>query len=124
MKKVLDIPYSKQYNIVVKKKIKIREKDGIIYTMKNVKAWEMNETQKEFVAVLKELGRPATLMEVNAVSGKNFKTGSVNALVTKGVVATEDVELAYTETKTFKFGDTEVASTVEKTVTRKAYALV
>lgn len=92
--------------------------------MKNVKAWEMNETQKEFVAVLKELGHAATLMEVNAVSGKNFKTGSINTLVTKGVVATEDVELTYTETKTFKFGEIEVTSSAEKTVTRKAYALV
>lgn len=92
--------------------------------MNNVKAWEMNETQKEFVAVLKELGHPATLMEINAVLGKNFKTGSINTLVTKGVVATEDVELTYTETKTFKFGEIEVTSSAEKTVTRKAYALV
>ena len=92
--------------------------------MKNVKTWEMNETQKEFVAVLKELGHAATLMEINAVSGKNFKTGSVNTLIAKGIVATEDAELTYTETKTFKFGEIEVTSTAEKTVTRKAYALV
>ena len=92
--------------------------------MKNVKTWEMNETQKEFVAVLKELGHAATLMEVNAVSGKNFKTGSVNTLIAKGIVATEDAELTYTETKTFKFGEIKVTSTAEKTVTRKAYALV
>lgn len=90
----------------------------------NKKAWEMNDTQKAFVEALKELGRPATLMEVNAVTGKEFKTGSVNVLVTKELVRTVDVELTYTETKTFKFdNDVEVTNTVEKTVTRKAYEL-
>ena len=90
--------------------------------MANTK-WTMNDTQKEFVEVLKGLGRPATLMEINAVAGKEFKTGSFNTLIGKGIVVTTDVELTYTETKTFKFGDREVTATAEKTVARKAYAL-
>ena len=87
------------------------------------KTWEMNATQKDFMETLKEFGRPVTLMEIEAVTGKAFKTGSINTLVAKELVGTEDAEIAYTETKTFKFGDKEVTVTAEKTVARKAYFL-
>lgn len=88
------------------------------------KDWAPNEVQKEFMEVLANLGHPATLAEVNAVSGKEFKSGSVNTLVTKGLVETEDVEVAYTETKTFDFNGVKVETSTEKKVARKAYKLV
>jgi len=73
--------------------------------------------------VLKEFGRPVTLMEIEAKTGKTFKTGTINTLVTKELVATEDADITYTETKTFKFDDKELVTEATKTVTRKAYRL-
>ena len=87
------------------------------------KTWEMNATQKDFMETLKEFGRPVTLMEIEAVTGKAFKTGTINTLVTKKLVNTVDVDVTYAETRTFKFGDKETVLTATKTVTRKAYAL-
>lgn len=87
------------------------------------KTWEMNATQKDFMETLKEFGRPVTLMEIEAVTGKTFKTGTINTLVTKQLVKTADVDVTYTETRAFKFGDKETVLTATKTVTRKAYAL-
>ena len=87
------------------------------------KTWTMNETQKDFMEVLKEFGRAVTLMEIEARTGKTFKTGTINTLVTKELVKTVDVELTYTETKTFNFDDKELVTEATKTVTRKAYRL-
>lgn len=87
------------------------------------KVWTMNDTQKDFMDTLKEFGRAVTLMEIEAVTGKVFKTGTINTLVAKELVRTEDVELTYAETRVFKFDDKELVFTAEKTVTRKAYAL-
>lgn len=86
--------------------------------------WKANETQVAFMETLKELGRPATLKEINAVSGKNFKSGSINTLITKLLVATVDVDVPYAETKTYKFESGEVTVTADKTETKKAYFLV
>lgn len=87
------------------------------------KTWEMNATQKDFMDTLKGFDRAVTLMEIEARTGKTFKTGSINTLVTKELVITEDVEVAYTETKVFKFDDKELVTEATKTVTRKAYRL-
>lgn len=87
------------------------------------KTWTMNETQKDFMDTLKDFGRAVTLMEIEAVTGKAFKTGTINTLVAKELVKTTDVDLTYTETRTFKFGDKETTLTATKTITRKAYAL-
>ena len=92
--------------------------------MANTKVWTANENQVAFMDVLKGLGRAATLMEINAVAGREFKTGTINTLIAKGLVATEDTDVTYTETKKFVFGDKTVETTTEKTVTRKAYSLV
>ena len=59
------------------------------------KTWTMNETQKDFMEVLKEFGRAVTLMEIEAKTGKAFKTGTINTLVTKELVATEDAEITH-----------------------------
>lgn len=49
------------------------------------KTWTMNDTQKDFVAVLKDNADGITLFELK-LAGKVFKTGSINTLITKGIV--------------------------------------
>lgn len=88
-----------------------------------MKTWEMNETQKDFMDTLKGFDYAVTLIEIEARTGKTFKTGTINTLVTKGLVTTEDVEVEYKETKLFKFDDKELVVEATKTVTRKAYKL-
>lgn len=88
-----------------------------------MKTWEMNETQKDFMDTLKGFDYPVTLIEIEARTGKTFKTGTINTLVTKGLVATEDTDVEYKETKVFKFDDKELVTEATKTVTRKAYKL-
>ena len=83
----------------------------------------MNETQKDFMDTLKDFGRAVTLIEIEARTGKTFKTGTINTLVTKGLVTTEDTDVEYKETKVFKFDDKELVTEATKTVTRKAYKL-
>ena len=54
----------------------------------NSKNWTPNPTQTKFLEVLKaHEGEELTLEEINALTGENFKSGSINALVTKGLVA-------------------------------------
>ena len=50
--------------------------------------WTPNETQKKFMAVLKDLpdGEALTLAEISKRAGVEFKTGSINSLLTKGLV--------------------------------------
>ena len=76
--------------------------------MANSKNWEMNDTQKKFVAVLKDHeGEALTLEEINQISGENFKSGSINTLCTKGIVTHgEDKEVivqAKAKRKTYVF---------------------
>jgi hypothetical protein len=49
------------------------------------KTWEMNAIQKDFVAVLKGYENGVTLFELK-LAGKEFKSGSVNTLISKGIV--------------------------------------
>lgn len=58
------------------------------------KTWEMNENQKAFVEALKANGGKATLFELNYFKGCNFKSGTVNVLVKKGVVKADE-EVTY-----------------------------
>ena len=59
------------------------------------KTWTMNETQTAFIEALKANGGKATLFELNYFKGFNFKSGSVNTLIKKGIVkADEEVEYA------------------------------
>jgi hypothetical protein len=59
------------------------------------KQWSMNETQTAFCKALKDNGGKATLFELNYFKGFNFKSGSVNTLIKKGIVkADEEVEYA------------------------------
>jgi hypothetical protein len=49
------------------------------------KTWEMNAIQKDFVAVLKGYENGVTLFELK-LAGREFKSGSVNTLISKGIV--------------------------------------
>lgn len=49
------------------------------------KTWSMNDTQRQFVEVLKDYENGITLFELK-LAGKEFKTGSINTLITKGIV--------------------------------------
>lgn len=49
------------------------------------KTWTMNQTQKDFVEVLKDYENGTTLFELK-LAGKEFKTGSINTLIGKGIV--------------------------------------
>ena len=50
--------------------------------------WKMNDTQKRFMEVLGQYADGVTMFELK-LAGHDFKTGSVNTLVTKGLVATD-----------------------------------
>ena len=50
--------------------------------------WTMNETQRQFVEVLGNYENGVTLFELG-LAGYNFKSGSINTLITKGVVRTD-----------------------------------
>ena len=57
------------------------------------KTWTMNETQKNFINLLKEYPNGVTLLELKLEKGIEFKTGSINTLIAKKLVtATEEKE--------------------------------
>ena len=49
------------------------------------KTWKMNDTQKQFVETLENYENGATLFELK-LDGKEFKSGSINTLISKGIV--------------------------------------
>ena len=49
------------------------------------KTWKMNETQTQFVETLENYENGATLFELK-IAGKEFKSGSINTLISKGIV--------------------------------------
>lgn len=49
------------------------------------KTWKMNETQTQFVEALGTYENGATLFELK-LDGKEFKSGSINTLISKGIV--------------------------------------
>lgn len=53
--------------------------------------WEMNDTQKEFVKILRENPDGLTLREIKKNYGKEFKSGSINTLASKGIVNTDGI---------------------------------
>ena len=58
----------------------------------SVATWEPNGKQKKFLKLVKE-NPNKTLAELSQLMGEEVKSGSVNCLVTKGLVVTEDVEV-------------------------------
>ena len=53
--------------------------------------WKMNETQKAFMDVLAGYPDGVTMFELK-LAGHDFKTGSINALISKGLVSTDGDE--------------------------------
>ena len=54
------------------------------------KTWTPNETQKRFLKILGENPDGMTYREIKAKYGIEFKTGAINPLITKGLVAKAD----------------------------------
>lgn len=50
--------------------------------------WTMNETQSAFIAELGNYPEGITLFELK-LAGKEFKSGSINALIAKGYIITD-----------------------------------
>jgi hypothetical protein len=70
--------------------------------------WVANKTQKAFLEALEGVEEGLTLSEINEKLGTEIKTGSINCLLTKGLVETD--------------GEREVQVLVKKKV--KVYKLV
>ena len=86
--------------------------------MANKQEWVMNDTQKAFLEALKANGGKATLFELNYFKGFNFKSGSVNTLIGKGLVKAED-EVTYECDKVYngvKVGSIKVTAKVYELV--------
>ena len=82
--------------------------------------WKPNEKQQLFLKVLGEAdGKGLTLAEVSAIAGVEIKSGSINTLIAKGMVATEDVSY---ECNLVRKDTGEIVGSTKKTV--KAYKLV
>ena len=58
------------------------------------KTWQPNETQNDFMKVLKNYPDGASLKHIELDTGKVFKTGSINVLIGKGMVEVTDGEFA------------------------------
>ena len=69
--------------------------------------WTANETQRQFMGALNK-DNYLSLKQVNAKLGKEIKTGSINALKGKGLVATQENAVEYkaeiVETRTYADG--------------------
>lgn len=61
-------------------------------TTKKVSKWTPSEKQAKFLEILGSSSEPLILAEVNAIAGFEFKTGTTNPLITKGLVSAEDTE--------------------------------
>lgn len=64
--------------------------------------WKPNEKQQQFLEILKEYPDGITLRDLEIEKHLTFKTGVVNALVSKGLVETADgdyqINLVYRDT--------------------------
>ena len=87
--------------------------------------WTPNETQKLFLGALAD-GKVKSLRQINAELGKDIKTGSVNTLITKGLVKTIADGVEYSvkvvETRTYADG-TEIVIEKAKVATETGYQL-
>ena len=87
--------------------------------------WQPNETQQIFMKALGD-GKVKSLKQINAELGKEIKTGSVNILITKGLVKSIADGVEYSvkivETRTYADG-TEIVVEKEKVATETGYQL-
>lgn len=87
--------------------------------------WTPNETQKTFLGALAD-GKVKSLRQINAELGKEIKTGSVNTLITKGLVKSiaDGVEYSVKVVETRVYADgTEIVINKEKTASETGYQL-
>jgi hypothetical protein len=70
------------------------------------KEWKPNEVQSKFMDTLKGEDNALTLEEISTKAGIDFKSGSINALVAKGLITHgEDKEITVSvkrKVKTYK----------------------
>ena len=87
--------------------------------------WTPNETQKLFLGALAD-GNVKSLKQINAELGKEIKTGSINTLISKGMVKSIADGVEYSvkvvETRTYADG-TEIVIEKSKTATETGYQL-
>lgn len=87
--------------------------------------WSMNDTQKTFLGALAD-GQVKSLKQINAELGTNIKTGSINTLITKGIVKSiaDGVEFSVkvVETRTYADG-TEIVIEKTKVDTETGYQM-
>lgn len=82
--------------------------------------WKPNEKQQLFLKVLGEAdGKALTLAEASSLAGVEIKSGTINTLIGKGMVATEDVSY---KCNLVRQDTGEIVGSTQKTV--KAYRLV
>lgn len=81
--------------------------------------WTPNEKQQLFLKALKEADGALTLAEVSEIVGQEIKSGSINTLIAKGMVETEDTVY---ECDIVRKDNGKVVGSTKKTV--KAYKLV
>ena len=86
--------------------------------------WTPNETQKLFLNILKGSETPLTLAQVSHIAGVEIKSGSINTLISKELVATCDLEIKVkvVETEIYENG-LEITKEKEKLVSKKGYAI-
>ena len=77
--------------------------------------WTPNEKQKLFLGALAD-GKALTLAEVSKKVGVEIKSGSINTLIAKGMVQTEDVTY---ECHIIRKDTNEIVGSTKKTI--KAY---
>ena len=80
--------------------------------------WQPNDKQKLFMETLKGSETPLTLAEVSEIVGQEIKSGSINTLIGKGLVVTQDTEI---ECLIVRKDNGKVVGSTKKSV--KAYAL-
>ena len=87
--------------------------------------WTPNETQKLFLGALAD-GKVKSLRQINAELGKEIKTGSINTLISKGMVKSIADGVEYSvkvvETRTYADG-TEIVIEKSKVSTETGYQL-
>lgn len=86
--------------------------------------WIPNENQTKFMEILAKAGKPITLKEIEVVYGQKFATGCINALITKGKVNADKVDIPYIETQKFEFNGISQVVETKKTKCLTQYSLV
>lgn len=85
-----------------------------------VNNWTMNDTQKQFMEVVGHFPNGVTIFELK-LAGYDFKSGSINTLITKGLVTTDaekrefECDVVYNGVKV---GTTKKSGVVYRVVTK------